>query len=148
MPESIRLTTAFALVLTVACSGRPADDTPDSAAIAARADSLAAAERADAERMRSDARTTLAELLKDPATASFDSLVVVRPPPIDGRTAPMAACGRISGKPGLGGGNTATRFVYQSRFTVFVEEASNREEFAALWGRVCTAPGSTVFEEE
>lgn len=147
MQEARRIALA-ALLFVAACSGGSADGNADSAAqAAAGTDSLAAAERAAADRMRSDARTTLAELLTDPATAAFDSLIVVRPPAVDGRTSPMAACGRIGGRPGIAGSRSPTRFVYQGRFTVFVEESGNREEFAALWSRVCDVAGATVYPE-
>lgn len=138
-----------ALTLAAACSNRAADKVADpAAAVTARADSVLLAVRADAEKMRNDARTTLAELLRDPATASFDSLMVVQPPAEEGRVPPMAACGRIGGRPGIAGSNVPTRFVYQSRFTVFVEEEKNREEFAALWERTCSAPGRTVILQD
>ncbi len=148
MQESVRRITLVAFLLTTACSGRSADDGADPATRAeASADSLAAAERIAADRMRSDSRATLSELLSDPASATFDSLIVVRPPPVDGRTPPMAACGRISGRPGIGGSRSPTRFVYQGRFTVFVEESGNREEFASLWSRVCDVAGATIYQE-
>jgi hypothetical protein len=145
---SLRAITVAALLFGVACSDSSADKQADAAAqAAATADSLASAAKAEADKLRNDARSVLAELLSDPSSATFDSLVVVRPSAPEGHVAIMSACGRISGKPGSGGSRTPTRFVYQGRFTVFVEDGRNGDEFAALWAMVCDAPGATIFPE-
>jgi hypothetical protein len=109
------------------------------------ADSLDRVEQHEAVALADSARATLATLLTDPSTAAFDSLVVVRPPSSEeGRLAPLAVCGSIRGRPGIGGRATATRFVYQTKWAVFVEEAANREAFAELMGRTCGAAGVLV----
>ncbi len=99
---------------------------------------------AEAEALRDSARAVLATLLDDPASATFDSLVVLQPPVQDGRQPALVACGRIGGSPGIGGRRDRVRFVYQGRWTVFTEDASNAEEFAALWARTCGDEGATV----
>jgi hypothetical protein len=53
----------------------------------------------------------------------------------------MAVCGRIGGLPGR---PAPVRFVYQSKWTVFVEEAGNQAAFAELWARSCAAAGGVV----
>ena len=77
-------------------------------------------------------------------TAVFDSVVVIQPPAVGDRLPPMVVCGQISGKPGIGGRSTPTRFVYQTKFALFVEEAANRQAFADLVGRTCGATGARV----
>ncbi len=64
--------------------------------------------------------------------------MVVQPPAVDGRTPGLAVCGR------MGSGGALSRFVYLGKFTVFVEEAKNREQFAQVWGKSCDATGGTV----
>lgn len=122
--------------MLVACGSAPeADPAPDSAAI--REAERQAAIAAQAVVLRDSARVVLATLLADPSTATFDSLVVIQPPPEEGRRPPLVACGRIGGSPGIGGRRGLTRFVYQNRWTVFVEEDANRERFAELWAKSC-----------
>jgi len=113
----------------------------------ARADSLGRARAAEAPVLRDSAKATLAALLTAPASATFDSLVVIQPPEEDGRMPAPVVCGRIGGTPGIGGSRTPTRFIYQSRFTVFVEEAANQRQFSALWARTCGVPGGIVLIE-
>ncbi|HET9066201.1 MAG TPA: hypothetical protein VFN22_10325 [Gemmatimonadales bacterium] len=140
----------IAVMLVVACgSGSPkAPPVVDSAAmVAARADSLAQARAAEAPVLRDSAKATLAALLTTPASATFDSLLVIQPPEEDGRMPSLVVCGRIGGKPGIGGSRTRTRFIYQNRFTVFVEDATNQRQFIALWARTCGVPGGTVVLE-
>jgi hypothetical protein len=110
---------------------------------AARSDSLAAAARAAAPALVDSAKATLATLLDYPGSAVFDSVRVIQPPEVDGRLPTMAVCGRMGGRPGVGGSRTPVRFVYQNRWTVFVEEAANRERFAELWARSCGVDGGT-----
>ena len=45
---------------------------------------------------------------------------------------------------GIGGRSTPTRFIYQTKFALFVEEAANRQAFADLVGRTCGATGARV----
>jgi hypothetical protein len=138
---------ALGLALLAACGGGDAPAAPavDSAALA---DSLAQAARAEAHVLVDSAKTTLATLLDNPATATFDSVVVIQPPPADGRSPAMAACGRIGGRPGIGGSRTPVRFIYQGKWTVFVEESRNAEQFAGLWAKLCAAPGAEVVMDE
>ena len=133
------------LLLVVGCGSPKAGAVVDSSAVAAaRADSLAKAAVVEATALRDSAQATLATLLKKPATAVFDSVVVMQPPAVGDRLPPMVVCGRISGTPGLGGRTTPTRFVYQTKFALFVEETANRQAFADLVGRTCGATGARV----
>lgn len=133
---------ALALALAAACGGeRAPDPAAEAAAAAARADSLAAAAVASAPAFRDSAQARLATLLDDPSTATFDSMIVVQPPAVDGRLPARAVCGRIGGRPGVGGSRTPVRFIYIGAFTVFVEEASNRAQFAELWAKSCAPEG-------
>jgi hypothetical protein len=126
----------LSLLMFAACGeGEPK---PDPAVLAAaRADSIAAAQLASAPAFRDSAESRLATLFDDPASATFDSVVVVQPPAVDGRLPARAVCGRIGGRPGVGGSRTPVRFIYIGAFTVFVEEADNRAKFAELWARSC-----------
>ncbi|MEO7611098.1 MAG: hypothetical protein ABIV27_06290 [Gemmatimonadales bacterium] len=138
----------FIVLMIAACSDAAPDRDSDSAAFAANnADLIARPAAIDAATLRDSAQATLATLLDDPANATFDSVVVVQPPPTDGRATAPAVCGRVNGKPGIGGRSTPTRFVYQGRWTVFVEEAGNQTEFAAVWARMCDADGGTLVLE-
>lgn len=130
----------------VGCASPEGATARDSAQIAAAvADSLDRVEQQEAVALADSARVTLASLLITPASAAFDSLVVVRPPKSEeGRLAPLAVCGSIRGRPGIGGRATATRFVYQTKWAVFVEEPGNRQAFADLMGRTCEAEGARV----
>ncbi len=84
--------------------------------------------------IRDSAEATLAALVEQPSRARFDSVRVVQPP-FDGTRWPAAAvCGRLAGLPGRG---EPARFVYQSRWTVFVEDTDNVERFGELWQRTC-----------
>jgi hypothetical protein len=83
-------------------------------------------------------------LLDDPSSATFDSVIVVQPPAADGRLPARAACGRIGGRPGVGGSRTPVRFIYQGAFTVFVEDEANRAKFAELWAQSCAPEGGEV----
>lgn len=133
------------MLMIAACSGYSSDRNADSAAVAAaNADSIARPAAIDAATLRDSAQVTLATLLDDPASATFDSVVVIQPAPVDGRSPAPAVCGRIGGKPGIGGRSTPTRFVYLGRWTVFVEEAGNQAEFAAVWAKMCDAAAGTV----
>ena len=135
-----------AVVLLIAgCASPKADDGVDSTAVAeAHAESVAKAAVVEAAALRESAQATLATLLQNPATAVFDSVVVMQPPAVGDRLPPMVVCGRINGKPGIGGRQTPTRFVYQTKFALFVEETANRQAFADLVGRTCGATGARV----
>ena len=139
-------TTALVVLLLVAACGRPrVPSTADSAAVALRADdSIVALRTRQAPALADTARSTLAGLLRRPETAVFDSLVVVQPPR-DGAEWPMPeVCGRINGKPGIGGRLTPTPFIYQNRINVFVLDRSNGAAFAALRAKGCANPGARV----
>ncbi len=137
---------AFVLLAAMAaCSSSKLGNRPDSATVARiLADSLAKAEEQHAGELSDSARATIASLLKDPKSATFDSLMVVQPPAANGRLPAMVVCGRISGKPGIGGRSAPAPFIYQSRLTVFVEDASNHKEFDELWTRMCANPRAKV----
>ena len=133
-------------LLAVACGGRSAPPAVDSTAAAKRVDDSILALRAQqAPAFADTARRTMAVLLKHPESAVFDSLVVVQPPrAVDGSWPAPWVCGRIGGKPGLGGKNTPTPFIYQSRLNVFVLDQSNGEAFAALRAKGCGNPAARV----
>ncbi|HEY4100414.1 MAG TPA: hypothetical protein VGM20_06020 [Gemmatimonadales bacterium] len=137
---------AFAIGLLVAACGRgssPPPSTVDSAAVAHRAaDSLLAAHKAGAQALATDAKATVAQLLKNPATATFDSLIVVQPAETGNSWPAPVVCGRIGGKPGIKGASTMTPFIYQNRINVFVLDPTNGEAFAALRAKLCDAPGT------
>ena len=119
----------LAFVLAAACGGGEPEPAADSTtAVVATPDSAVAAA------LRDSALATLATLVDPPSRATFDSVVVIQPPHDGERLPAMAVCGRIGGLPGR---NTPTRFVYQSKWTVFVEEAANQAAFADLWARSC-----------
>lgn len=135
----VRIMLACILVaMTSACAGGQSSPEPDSAAVAqAVTDSAVARERVHVTEMLDGARSVLASLLADSATATFEELMVVQPPEVEGKIPAMVVCGKISGKPGIGGRQGPTAFIYTSRWTVFVEEAANREAFVKLWGETC-----------
>lgn len=83
-------------------------------------------------------------LLKHPASASFDSVIVVQPSKEDGNWPTPVVCGRIGGKPGIGGTNTMTPFIYRDRLTVFVLDQSNGAAFGALRAKYCDDPAARV----
>lgn len=129
----------------VACTSSKPSNGPDSATVASNlADSVAKAEQQRAGALRDSARVALASLLKDPKSATFDSLMVVLPPPVNGRPSPMVVCGRIRGKPGIGGRSAPAAFVYQNRMTVFVTDASNKKAFGEVWSETCAHPQARV----
>lgn len=133
------------MILLAACGGEPAPDpAAEAAAAAARADSIAAAALASAPAFRDSAQARLATLLDNPASATFDSVIVVQPPEVEGRLPARAVCGRIGGRPGVGGSRTPVRFIYHGAFTVFVEDDANRAKFAELWAASCAPEGGVV----
>ncbi|MGD9523297.1 MAG: hypothetical protein AB7P61_05670 [Gemmatimonadales bacterium] len=132
------------LTLLLACSGDPEPAADPAALAAARADSLARAAAEAAPALRDSAQATLAALLDTPASATFDSVVVIQPPMDGDRLPGMVVCGRIGGRPGIGGSRTPVRFIYQNRWTVFIEEAANRAKFGELWDASCGAGSGTV----
>ncbi len=145
MPPLLRSVRASAILLLVGCASSKPSEAVDSAAVAAaRADSLAKAAVVEGGALRDSAQATLATLLKNPASAVFDSVVVMQPPAVGDRLPPMVVCGRINGKPGIGGRQAPTRFVYQTKFALFVEESANRQAFEELVGRTCGATGARV----
>ena len=136
---------ALALSSAAACSPSKSSNGPDSATVARNlADSVAKADAQHAGELMDSARVALASLLKDPNSATFDSLMVVQPPPINGRPSRMVVCGRIRGKPGIGGRSAPAAFVYQNRMTVFVEDPTNQRAFGDVWSGLCAHPQSRV----
>lgn len=129
----MRHVTAITFLLTAACGAESPEVTPDTTAAAPSAADLAAVRT-----LRDSAVATLSTL---GSQVNFDSVTVVQPPHDGTRLPAMAVCGRIRG---VTGRPDAARFVYQSKWTVFVEEESNRTAFADLWARTCTADGATI----
>ncbi len=131
--------------VVVGCEAPAPKPAADSTTVAAPdPDSLARALATQAAELRDTAEATLATLLDNPATATWDSVVVVQPPRQDGRLPAMAVCGRIGGRPGVKGTRTPVRFIYLTKFTVFVEEAKNRGQFADVWNKNCAVPPGEV----
>ena len=83
-------------------------------------------------------------LLKHPESALFDSLVVVQPPKEDGRWPTPWVCGRVGGKPGIGGRSAMTPFIYQNRINVFVFDPANPSAFLVLRAKACDNPAGRV----
>jgi hypothetical protein len=132
-------------MLLAACSRR-ADTAPPDPALLAKivADSVVAAHTAAAPILAEKARSVMMQLLKNPATAKFDSLIVTQPAFADGSWPLPAVCGRIGGKPGLKGSSGMTQFIYLNPVTVFVLEGTNAVPFGELRARNCDGPGVKV----
>jgi hypothetical protein len=129
------------MLACLACASESPPAEPESAA----EPSGLVIDSAGAATLRDSAKATLATLVTN-GTAAFDSVVVVQPPADStGRAPAMAVCGRIAGLPGRG---APARFVYQSKWTVFVEEANNQTTFGALWARSCEGSRGTVVIRE
>ncbi|HEX3927048.1 MAG TPA: hypothetical protein VHW65_03555 [Gemmatimonadales bacterium] len=135
-----------AACVIAACGGHAnAPSVGDSTAIARHQDdSVVAFRTQQAPALADTARRTLTVLLKHPETAFFDSVVVVLPPKEDGRWPAAWVCGRIGGKPGVGGRSTPTPFIYRNAVTAFVLDQNNGQAFAALRARSCDNPGARV----
>jgi hypothetical protein len=143
----MRCTVTLAIALTMVACGKPA-------AAPAAADAAAATRRLDdsvisirtqqAAAIADTARRTVAVLLKHPESATFDSLVVMQPPKDGDHWPTPVVCGRIGGKPGIGGSAAMTPFIYQSRINVFLLDHSNAAAFSALRARSCDNPGARV----
>jgi len=132
-------------ILVAACSRKNAPSAGDSTAVLRHIDdSVIALRTQQAPALGDTARSTLAVLLQHPETAVFDSVVVVQPPKESGSWPTPWVCGRIGGKPGIGGRNTMTPFIYQSRINVFVLDQRNGANFAALRAKVCDNPAARV----
>ena len=142
----MRLDVATAVLLFLgACGHASAPSAADSTAAAAHVDDSIITLRTQlAAALADTARSTLAVLLKHPESAVFDSLVVVQPPKAVGSWPAPVVCGRIGGKPGIGGRSTLTPFVYQNRINVFVLDQNNGSAFAALRAKGCDNPAARV----
>lgn len=117
------------VMVAAACAAdRPVDDP----GAAAPATVPAPPDTARVQALRDSAEAALVTLLARPTTATFDSVRVVQAVGTDERPGVLAVCGRFGGD-----GGAPARFIYQSRWTVFVEEAANREQFREVWGRSC-----------
>lgn len=130
-------TSLVCLALLSACGGESREVTPDSSTAV-----IAAPDTATALVLRDSAKATLATLA---SRATFDSVVVIQPPHDGDRLPAMAVCGRIGGLPGR---SAPARFVYQSKWTVFVEDDANRAAFGELWTRSCGVAGGVVVVRE
>jgi hypothetical protein len=141
-----RVLIVLCLSLSVACGGgKPAASPADSIAAMQRADdSVLAMHKQLASALADSARTALASLLKRPESAVFDSVVVVQQPKDDGRWPAPVVCGRINGKPGIGGQSAPAPFIYQSRINVFVLDPKNGDAFRALRMKSCDNPAATI----
>jgi hypothetical protein len=135
--QRIRTAVLMSLCVICACGEEPPESTPDSTA-----STVAAPDTAAALTLRDSAKATLATLA---SRATFDSVVVIQPPHDGTRLPAMAVCGRIGGLPGR---SAPARFVYQSKWTVFVEEDANVAAFGELWARSCDVAGGTVVVRE
>jgi hypothetical protein len=130
-------------LLLAACSRSNTPSLADSTAAAQRVDdSIITLRTQQAPALADAARSTLGALLKHPESAVFDSLVVVQPPKEGGSWPTPWVCGRVGGKPGIGGRSTLTRFIYQNRINVFVLDQGNRPAFAALRAKGCDNPAA------
>lgn len=138
---TMRFARCVLLVALIGCGGAEPEVVPEEV-IATPPDTAAMTT------LRDSAQVTLASLLRNPGSATFDSVRVMQPPGVDDRLPAWAVCGQISGRPGIGGRSTPTRFVYQSRWTVFVEEANNQAAFADLWSRNCEAPATALLDAQ
>lgn len=139
--RAMRRAILFVVVCLVGACSAPAPDAADrrdSTPPAAAPDTLAATA------LRDSAKATLATLLDKPEAATFDSVVVVQPPRQGERLTAMAVCGRIDGPAGTKLRTPPARFVFQSKWALFVEDDTNRDEFAKLWESRCAATGATV----
>lgn len=144
-----RITAIVTLLLLAACSRMSAPSATESTAAATHLDdSIIALRTRLAPALADTARSTLAVLLKHPESAVFDSLVVVQPPMEGGSWPAPVVCGRIGGKPGIGGRSTLTPFIYQNRINVFVLDQSNGAAFAALRATGCDNPAARVLRRE
>ena len=135
--QRMRTAVLMSLGIICACGEESPEPIPDSTASA-----VAAPDTATALALRDSAKATLATLT---SRATFDSVVVVQPPHDGNRLPAMAVCGRIGALPGR---SAPARFVYQSKWTVFVEEDANQVAFAELWARSCDVVGGTVVVRE
>ena len=132
-------------LLIAACGGRRSASAADGAVAAKQADdSLVALHTQQAPALADTARSTLASLLKHPESAVFDSIVVVQPPKVGGSWPAPWVCGRIGGKPGIGGRSTPTPFIYQNSINVFLLDQKNGAAFAALRAKWCDNPEARV----
>jgi hypothetical protein len=138
----VKWTGPLVIVMLITACGR--DTSGDGNADSLEAAAASMADTASAIALRDSATATLATLLDTPATATFDSVVVMQPPRDGARTPPMAVCGRIGGAPGIKGSASPARFVYQSKWALYVEDAENREQFAQVWANLCVVSGGTV----
>ncbi len=139
-----RWSAAFVASLVLAGCSAPSPRAPiDSAAIAKHADDSIIARRIQtAPALVDSARRTMATLLKHPETALFDSLAVMQLPRENGAWSMPFVCGRIGGRPGIGGRSTLTPFIYRDRYTVFVLDKDNAAAFAALRAKDCNNPAA------
>lgn len=133
----------FAWLVLAGCGRASAPPAADSTAMIKRVDDSVVALRVQqAPALADTARRALASLLKHPADATFDSVIVVLPPRENGVWPTSWVCGRMVGAPSRGGWSRSTRFIYRNAVTVFVLDDNNGAAFAALWARSCANPAA------
>lgn len=142
----IRRPAVVVTTLAGSACGRPSPPAvPDTAIVAVHTDDSILARRTQRASVLIDtARATMAVLLKHPESVVLDSLTVVQPPKDGGQWPAPYVCGRIGGKPGIGGRKAMTPFVYQSRINVFLQDQTNGPAFAALHAKMCENPAAHV----
>jgi hypothetical protein len=141
----VRRMAVVAISLAAACARPGAPAAADSAATAAHLDdSILSLRTQHAAEFIDTARATMSVLLKHPESMVLDSLTVVQLPKDGGEWPTPYVCGRIGGRPGIGGRTTMTPFVYQSRVNVFLQDQANGTAFAALRARTCDNPAAHV----
>ena len=140
-----RLAAIVTPLLVVACSHTSTPSAADSTAAGTHLDdSIIALRTQQAPALADTARSTLAVLLQHPESAIFDSLIVMQPPKAEGSWPAPVVCGRIGGKPGIGGRSTLTSFVYQSRINVFVLDPEQRVGIRRAPCEGCDNPAAHV----
>jgi hypothetical protein len=89
-----------------------------------------ARERGDAQEI-GEAEYAVQQTLRDPSSARFESVVVVRKP------GSVAVCGAVNAKNGFGGYSGLARFMARNQVAL-VESPDNTRAFSKVWNRGCT----------
>ena len=92
-------------------------------------DSGADARNIDAREI-GEAEYATTQTLRDPSSAKFENVVVVR------NAGSVAVCGYVNAKNGFGGYSGAARFMARNQ-TALVESAANTRDFSKTWNRAC-----------
>lgn len=88
-----------------------------------------ARQRGDAQEI-GEAEYAVTQTLRDPGSASFQDVAVIRNP------GSVAVCGAVNAKNGFGGYTGPARFMARNQVAL-VETADNAREFAKVWNRAC-----------